>query len=854
MSRALADHDAVARTAVDEHHGTIVKMTGDGMFATFADPVDALHATLKLLSALADTDATCGFPMLVRCGLHCGAVERRDRDIFGTEVNRAARIMGAAHGGQVLLSQRLCDLVRDRMPADAALLDLGTVRLRDLANTEHVYQLLHPQLRKDFPALRGLEATPNNLLRQPSSFVGRERELAEVKTRLRESALLTLVGAGGLGKTRLALQVAASAMDDYPDGVWFVDLAPVSDATLVPQVLAVVVGVKEEVGRPVVEAVVKYLRNLKVLLILDNCEHLIEACADLARHLLRVGPAVKVFATSREPLRIAGETTYPMPALAVPDPSRTTAFQALGEYESVRLFVDRAAAANPSFRLTEQNAAAVTDICQRLDGIPLALELAAARVRAFSAEMIAERLSDRFQLLTGGDRSAMPRQQTLRAAIDWSYDLLSPHERALLRRLSVFAGGWTLDAAEVVGSGAGIVAADVIDLLSNLVDKSLVIPRAGTGGTRYHLLETVRQYGNDKLREANEGDLHREAHLNHFRQIAETAEPRLRDAGQVEWLARLNAESDNLRAALEWACSAGRTQSGLALARALGFFWHIRSDWSEGRYWLQRVEESPDAADYPDDLAWALYFGGLMAMFLSENERSERCLTRSVAVARACGNRRCEAYALEWQGASAMMAGNFEMADDRHAECAPIFREVGDRWGTAFYLWHAGETCHGRGDPDGAMELWGQSLAIFQQLGDEHRTGTLLGEVGLWRARNGEFQRGTEMIRQSLRIGKKLGAKFSIANSLWNLGEAMVYDGNAQSAQQLFLAAVALYDAIGTLRSGGRAVLAIAAARVWFSQNQATYERTVADKHVLSMDEAIELALGYEFASDTVAR
>ncbi len=854
MSRALAGHDAAARAAVDNHRGTIVKMTGDGMFAAFADPVDALGVALELQAALADTSATHGVPMLIRCGLHSGAVERRDQDIFGTEVNRAARIMGAAHGGQVLLSQRFFELVGNRLPAGAALLDLGTVRLRDLTSPERVYQLLHPQLRRDFPALRGLEATPNNLPRQANSFVGRERELTEVGTLMAGTALLSLVGTGGLGKTRLALQIATGALDDHPDGVWFVDLAPVSDATLVPQVLADVLGVKGEVGRPVVEAIVKYVRNLRVLLILDNCEHLVDACADLAKHLLRAGPGVKLLATSREPLRIAGESAFPMPALAVPDPGSVVALDALGQYEAVRLFVDRAVAAQPSFALTQQNAAAVTAICRRLDGIPLALELAAARVRAFSAETISERLSNRFQLLTGGDRTAMPRQQTLRAAIDWSYDLLTEPERALLRRLCVFAGGWTLVAAEAVGGGAGIDAADVPDLLSNLVDKSLVIPRASNGGTRYHLLETVREYGSAKLREANESDRHRDAHLDHFRQLAETAEPHLRAAGQVEWLGRLHMESDNLRAALEWASSAGRTQSGLALARVLGGFWFIRADYSEGRYWLQRIEDSPDAADHPDDLAWALYFGGVMAMFLSDNERSERCLTRSLALARACGNQRCAAYVLDWQGVCAMMGGNRELANARYAECETIFREIGDRWGTAFTMWHAGEVCHGRGDADGALLLWEQSLSIFQHLGDEHRTGVLLGEVGLCLVRNGEFQRGTDMMRQSLRIAQMEGAKFSIANTLWNFGEAAVCDGNPQLALALFPAAVALYDAIGTLRSSGRAVLGIAGARAWFAQNQATYERAVADKRVLSMEEAIELALGYEFATDSVAR
>ena len=423
-----------------------------------------------------------------------------------------------------------------------------------------------------------------------------------------------------------------------------------------------------------------------------------------------------------------------------------------------------------------------------------------------------------------------------------------------MRRLSVFAGGWTLDAAEVVGSGAGIVATDVLDLVSSLVDKSLVVARTGVGGTRYHLLETVRQYGSAKLGEAIESDLHRDVHLSHFRKLAEAAEPRLRDAGQGEWLARLHAEADNLRAALEWACSAGRTQSGLALARVLGSFWHIGSDYSEGRYWLQRIEELPDADRYPDDFAWAFYFDGVMAMFLADTERSERCLTRSRALARACGNRRCEVYALEFQGVCALMEGDFERAEAQIAECEPMFHEIGDRWGIAVNLWHAGECCLGKADGDGALAFWERSLSIYQQLGDKHRAGLVLREVGMCLVRKGEFQRGIDMMRQALQISNQRGAKFEIANALWYFGEAALLDGNPQSALELFLAAAALYDAMGTLRSRGLAALGLASARLWFAQNQATYERAAADKRVLATDEAIDLALGYEFASGLVSR
>ena len=327
-------------------------MTGDGMHAAFGDAVEAVGAAVQLQQALADPAATEGLALRVRCGLHAGIVERRDNDYFGAAVNRAARIMGAAHGGQILLSQAVVTLASEHLPAEVALRDMGAVRLRDLASAERVHQVLHPQLRRDFPPLRSLEATPNNLPRQVTSFIGREHELAEVGSLLRKSRLLTLLGAGGLGKTRLSLQVAAEAMDDYPDGVWFVELAPLADARLVPQAVASVLGVKEEAGRPVLEAVVKHVGDRQLLLILDNCEHLVDACADVATNLLRAGPGIKMLASSREPLRIAGETTYHVPALSIPDPGGALALAALGQYEAVRLFVDRAVAAHSSFRLT----------------------------------------------------------------------------------------------------------------------------------------------------------------------------------------------------------------------------------------------------------------------------------------------------------------------------------------------------------------------------------------------------------------------------------------------------------------------------------------------------------------------
>jgi len=584
MRTALAKHDAISRAAVESHRGVIVKVTGDGIHAAFDDSLNALVAAVDLQRSLADPAATDGVPLRVRCGLHAGIVEHRDNDFFGPPLNRAARIMNAAHGGQVLLSQAVVDDVQQILPAAVSLRDLGKVRLKDLSTPEHVYQVVHPQLRMDFPALRSLDATPNNLPQQLTSFIGREREIAEVKNLLRTTRLLTLLGMGGIGKTRLSLQVAAEVLDEYPDGLWFVELAPLTDAQLVPQAVASVLGVNEDAGRPVARALMKYVKDRRLLVVLDNCEHLAQACAGLVKQLLQSGPHVKILASSREVLRVAGETSYFVPTLTVPDPKSVVEFASLDQYDSIRLFVGRASAAQPKFQLNHQNAAAVADICHRLDGIPLALELAAARVRTLSVENIAARLGDRFRLLMGGDKTVLPRQQTLRTSIDWSHELLSEPERILFRRLSVFAGGWTPSSAEAVGADCESDQSQVLDILSQLVEKSLVEFEVGSDSIpRYRMLETTRAYGVERLTEAGEmpATLRRHAHavltvLEPFEQF----EWRWRATGGAVPAAKV--ELDNLRAALEWADTAADARLAVALAGVSYVVWWSCSHLAEG--------------------------------------------------------------------------------------------------------------------------------------------------------------------------------------------------------------------------------------------------------------------------------
>ncbi|HLX30321.1 MAG TPA: adenylate/guanylate cyclase domain-containing protein, partial [Casimicrobiaceae bacterium] len=497
MAQAVGRHDALLRDKVREHHGRIVKTTGDGIYAAFETPADGLAATVAIQLALLDPAATAGLGLRIRCGLHTGEVHARDNDYFGTTINRTARIMGAAHGGQILVSRAIADAIRDGLKDGVELKDLGAVRLKGLATSETVYQVVHPRLYQSFPALRELEATPNNLPQQLTSFIGREHERAEIEDMLEGTRLLTLLGMGGLGKTRLSLAVATSVMDAYPDGVWFIDLQTIRDGALVAGETARVLGVREEPGRALIQTLCAHLKSRKLMLILDNCEQVIEAAADLANTILRSTPDVRILTTSRIALRVPGEQTFVVQPLPVP--SRNAGADTLLRSPAVLLFVERAKLHKPSFALTEREAPAVAELVYRLEGIPLALELAAARVRSLTVADINKRLNDRYKILTGGDRTLQARQQTLRALVDWSYDLLEENEQVLLARLSVFAGGFDLAAIEAICGAEPLVPEDALDIITSLVEKSLLRAEDSEEGARYRMLETIRDYAREKL-------------------------------------------------------------------------------------------------------------------------------------------------------------------------------------------------------------------------------------------------------------------------------------------------------------------------------------------------------------------
>jgi len=653
------------------------------------------------------------------------------------------------------------------------------------------------------PPEEAAEAGKHNLPATRSSFVGREREMVEVRRELAMTRLLTLTGTGGCGKTRLALEVARELVGAYPDGVWLVELAPLSEGALAPQALAAALGVQEQPERSVTDTLVDFLRKKKTLLVLDNCEHLMDALARLADILLNSCPHLRVLATSRETLDVEGELNWLVPSLSVPDSQQQPAPEELERYESVRLFVERARYRNPAFSLTSENAQAVAKICGRLDGIPLAIELAAARV-GFSVEQIATRLDDSLRLLTAGSRTASPRQRTLRGALDWSYDLLSKPERVLFGRLSVFAGGWTLEAAEAVGSGEGIEEEDVLDLVSRLVDKSLVV--LGTtahGVVRYRMLEPVRQYAQEKLEASGEAEELRRVHAQYYLQEAEAAEPELARPQQRLWVERLEEEHDNLREALSWVLERGEAELGLRFGGALWRFWNARGYLGEGRRWL---EEALAGSDPALARVKALEGMGWLVQLQGDSERAEATYEEMLKLSRELGDKGNTATALNSLGALALARGDNERAKSLLEENMSVLRELENERNIATLL----KKFHVLGllgmlalneesDPARATALWEESLALAREVGDVLRVGMTLSNLGYAALLQGDHERARALCEETLAFAHELGSAGMeiLPEALVNLGLAALGQGEHERAAASFKEALAVSQEAG---------------------------------------------------------
>ncbi|MBI5879661.1 MAG: tetratricopeptide repeat protein [Chloroflexi bacterium] len=779
-------------------------------------------------------------------GLHTGAAEARDGDYHGyLTLAHVQRVMSTAYGGQTLVSNATAALLAGQLPEGVTLRDMGEHRLKGLLNPERLWQMIVSDLPHDFPALQSLNTIPNNLPIQVTSFVGRERELAELQRLLVATRLLTLTGSGGTGKTRLSLQVAAEVLDKYRDGVWFVELAPLADPVLVPQTVASVLGVREQPGRPMLAALSDWLQTKQLLLILDNCEHLLDACAKLADAVLHASRETRILTSSREALGIAGETAYRVPSLESPSPTHAMhdSVEKLTQYAAVQLFIERATQSRTTFTVTNANAPAVVQICYRLDGIPLAIELAASRVKALSVDQIAARLDDRFRLLTGGSRTALARQQTLRALIDWSYSLLAEPERVLLRRLSVFAGGWTLEAAEAVCAGEGIAETDVLELISRLVDKSLVVLDEQVAEPCYAMLETIRQYARDKLMEAAEGDAVRAPHLAFYVRLAEEFYPQSNGPNVTWWLARLETEIDNVRTAIAWALESRDFLSGMRIVCALHSFW-IQRHTVEGLAYLREILAQSETVERGQARANALRIRGNLEYWQGDYPAAQRSYEEALAIAKAVNADQTVARLLKNLGETASAQKNYASGRALLTEALDKFRTMTEPRFMADTLGGLADIVMSEGDAEEAYALYEDYVKQLRIVGIKDGIAIPIRRLGQIALQRGDYAEAAALFQESLASNMEAQDQRGAAACLaaW----AAMY-----AAQGRSLEAARLYGAVNTLLESWHTRMlpidqdlyerSIAALRARF--DAATFDAAESAGRALTLEQAIALAL-----------
>lgn len=801
LQAALEKHHAIMQKAIESNNGFVFEIVGDAFCCTFENASDTVKAAVDAHLELAKvkwSDAV----IKVRMGIHSGNAEWNGKRYMGyITLAKSARVMSTAYGGQILISNDAYELVKDkftvsnqlasrsgeigneRFTNDISFRDLGERRLKDVIQPIRLFQIISHKLRQDFPPLNTLDVRPNNLPVQLTSFIGREEEMKNVKSLLKQTHLLTLTGSGGSGKTRLALQVAADVIDDFISGVWLVDLASLFEPTLLQQAIIKVFGLMEGPKRPLEEILYNYLRGKEILIILDNCEHLIEACSKLTEKLLNNCPKLKIIATSREALRCEGEQTHRVLSLEIPDPKDKNSPEKLSQYEAVRLFIERALSVDSTFRVNNDNAPALAQICYQLDGIPLAIELAAARTKVLSIEKICERLSNRFNLLTGGKRTSLPRQQTLRALIDWSYDLLSEKEKILWRRLSVFAGGWTLEAVEEVCSDEKMEKEEVLELLHQLTEKSIIVFEKEK--ERYRILKTLKQYGEVKLREANEVEEILSRHLYYFMEFSETVEPKLEGSEIQIWLEKLEEDHGNFQSAIEWSIRSGDREEGARLAGSLGYFWKVRGHYSTGRRLLESILDNAQGVGRISR-AKTLYSLGSIVTLLGEYERARKILEESLALSREMGEKRGIAYALNSLGNAAADLGNYEQAQKFYEESLILRREMRDKRGIAFSLNNLGNVAYNQGNYEQAENFFEESLVLSREMGEKRGIAIFLSNLGNVAHFRGNHEQAQKFIEESLALSRDMGEKTGIAESLNTLGDFAYNQGYYEQAKKFY--------------------------------------------------------------------
>ena len=796
LPSALEKHHKILREAIESNNGFVFEIIGDAFCAAFENSNDAVKASHDAQMKL-NSEKWEEAEIKVRMGIHSGNVEWNGKRYIGyITLARTQRVMSAAYGGQVLISEDAYIQLTEKEKIEISYRDLGDRRLKDLIQPVKIYQLISKGLPSDFPPLKTLDARPNNLPVQLTSFIGREEEIKKVKELLKITHLLTLTGPGGVGKTRLSLQVGADIIDDFANGVWFVELAPIIEPVLLPQEILKELGIKEEPKKTLEETLTGYLKDKEILIILDTCEHIIEACAMLTEKLLTKCPKLKIIATSREALKCTGEQIHSILSLKTPNLKEEISTEQLTQYESVRLFIERALTVNQKFRVTNENAPALAGICSQLDGIPLAIELAAARIKVLTVERIYKRLSSRFSLLTGGKRTALPKQQTLKALIDWSYDLLSDQEKILWSRLSVFIDGWTLESAEEICSDDNVNKEEILDLLSLLVEKSIII--FDSEKERYRILESIRQYGEEKLREANETNEILSKHLHYFMDLAESTEPKMRENKVQVWLEKLESEHSNLQSAIEWSLTGGDREKGAHLAGALGWFWNIRGYNAIGRRLLENILSNMQGIS-KSMIGKALNWVGQLATIQGDYEQAQRFYQESLTLHRELRDKQCIASDLNNLGVTACNRGDIEQARKFFEESLALTREFGDKQGIAIAhsLNNLGALVCKQGNYEQARKFFEESLALCRELRDKPLIASCLVNLGCVAINRGDIEQARKFFEESLALTRELGDKQGTASCLINLGCVAINRENYEQARKFFEESLTLTRELG---------------------------------------------------------
>lgn len=789
----LEKHNSILNKAVESNNGFVFRIIGDAFCCSFRNADDAIRAAVDAQIEL-NSEKWEGAVISVRMGIHSGNAEWSGTDYMGyITLARTNRVMSSAYGGQILISNDAHDIAGRIFMENISFRDLGEKRLKDLIQPLKLFQIVSPVIPADFPPLKTLDARPNNLPIQLTSFIGREDVMLDVKELIVKSRLLTITGSGGAGKTRLAMQTGADLIDDFANGVFIAELASVSDPSLVVQTLLNSLNENQEPGKSPAETLKAFLKDKELLLILDNCEHLVNECAVLTEMLLSYCPKLKIIATSREALNCSGEITFRIPSLTLPDISVKNTAEHLTQFEAVRLFIERALAVNPNFRVNNENAPALAQICHQLDGIPLAIELAAVRIKVLSLNNIYERLDNRFKLLTGGKRTALPRQQTLRAMIDWSYELLSDEEKLLWNRLSVFIGGWTLESAEQICTDKKISADKIFDLLNHLADKSIII--YDYEKDRYRILETIKQYGQEKLSDSKESESLLSAHLNYYHSFTESAVSKLEGNESLIWLEKLDSEHSNLQSALDWSVNGGDLEKGMHLSTILGRFWIIRGYYTTGIQFVKKfLDNSQDVISDPVGMAYCNI--GNLSLLQSDYDEAVKYFEKSLTIFKVTGNRMYTFHSMNGLGSIAFYRGKYEQAMKYYEECLLISRETENKKGISYSLNNLGNVLISLGYYSKAKTIYEESLELFRESGLKSHIALSLHNLGHLESNLGNYDEAKKFCEESLIVNRERGDKRGIANSLHNSGIISYYRGDIDQAQEIYEECLTLYNVL----------------------------------------------------------